>query len=82
MHRIRIVTARFLADTYNQGPTVRREFIPETWLVLLRHDPADQCTFFALVSDIPENQLDPPQRLPEYLIDTETFERCTRTATA
>ncbi|PYT23496.1 MAG: hypothetical protein DMG57_31755 [Acidobacteria bacterium] len=61
---------------------MNREFMPDTWLVLLRHDPVDQCTFFAMVSDIPETQPDPPKRLPEYLIDIQTFERCTRAAVA
>jgi hypothetical protein len=40
VYRIRIVTTTgFRADTYNQGPTVSREFISKTWVVHLRHGP-------------------------------------------
>ena len=79
MHpRIRVVTALFMADTYNQGPSVRREFLPDTWLVFLHRNLQE--TFFALVSDIPEIQPDPAQRLPEYVVATETFEASTRGA--
>jgi hypothetical protein len=80
MHRIRIVTTEFRASGYNQGPTQHRDFVPGTWLVLLRNDPTNSCTLFALVSDIPTLQPIPPQRLPEYLVGTDTFENSTRAA--
>jgi hypothetical protein len=52
VHRIRIVTTTgFRADTYNEGPTMNREFISKTWVGHLRHGPNDQCTFFAVVSE-------------------------------
>ena len=79
MPQIRIVTAAFHAETYAQGPTRRSNFPPETWLVMLRHEPENASTFFALVSDIPSVQPCPPQHLPEYMADTETFENSTRT---
>ncbi len=81
MHRIRIVIAPFRADTFAQLPTESREFVPETWLVLLRHEPENRSTFFALISDIPSVQSVPLRRLPEYVADTDTFERSTRRAT-
>jgi hypothetical protein len=83
VERIRIVTDRFRGETYNlpnQEPIEHRDFLPGMWLLLLRHDPENASTFFALVSDIPEVQPVPPRPLPEYVIDTDTFENCTRAA--
>lgn len=76
MGRLRIVTERFSANTFNHE-RVSRQFNQGDALVFLR-DEEEGWTFFARVDDIPERQPQPPQQLPEYMIATTTFNNSTR----
>ena len=78
MTRLRIVTDAFDASTYGQGPTEHRRFKVQDALVFLRNETG--ATFFARIEDIPAEQPVPPERLPEYIVNTATFDRSTRPA--
>ena len=74
--RLRIVAVSFTATAFSDGREQRSIPAGEA-LVFLRRDE-EGWTFFARVDDIPERQPEPPQRLPEYLVSTTTFDNSTR----
>ncbi len=75
---VEIVTESFSARLFAPGATDRREFAMGDFLVRLRLE--DGWTYFASVDDIPELPPAAPQRLPEYLIETNILQTHTRTA--
>jgi hypothetical protein len=46
--------------------------------LVFQHFDDEGWTIFARLADIPERPSEPPQRLPEYLVATTTFDDCTR----
>ena len=80
MGRLRIVTQEFTARLFDPGsPLEPMAFAVDDRLVFLRHDE-EGWTYFAKAEDIPQDQPSPRERLPEYLVGTDTFDNSTRPA--
>jgi hypothetical protein len=69
--RLRLVTTAFRASIDPTSAGEAEDFSIGEELVFLRYEAGN--AVFAKAADIPEEQINAPQRLPEYFIDRETF---------